>query len=45
MLIPFLLLFRQSLNCIATRWQTLIKVAANPYRPELHYIAASRRVP
>ena len=32
------LLLRQGLNSIATKWQTLIRVAADPYRPELYYM-------
>ena len=26
------------LNVIVTRWQRLLQVACNPYRPELHYM-------
>ena len=28
----------QRLNTIMTRWQRLIQIAYNPYRPELHYM-------
>jgi hypothetical protein len=28
----------QRLNVIVTRWLRLIKIARNPYRPELHYM-------
>jgi hypothetical protein len=31
-------MLRRSLNWIAARWRTLVKVAGNPYRPELHYM-------
>jgi hypothetical protein len=31
-------LLRKSLNSIATKWQTLIRVAVDPYRPELYYM-------
>jgi hypothetical protein len=31
-------LLRQPLSFVATRWQTLVRVAGNPYRPELHYM-------
>ncbi|MGA7998810.1 MAG: hypothetical protein WCA28_28440 [Bradyrhizobium sp.] len=29
---------RQCLNVIVTRWQRLMQIAGNPYRPELHYM-------
>ncbi|MCA1470614.1 hypothetical protein I6F09_22225 [Bradyrhizobium sp. IC3195] len=38
MLLASLSLLRQPLSFVATRWQTLIRVAASPYRPELHYM-------
>ncbi|MCK1546214.1 hypothetical protein IVA87_04210 [Bradyrhizobium sp. 147] len=38
MLLPSLSLLRQPLNFVATKWQTLIRVAGDPYRPELHYM-------
>jgi hypothetical protein len=38
MLLPSLSLLRQPLTFVATKWQTLIRVAGNPYRPELHYM-------
>ncbi|SCB42440.1 hypothetical protein GA0061099_100743 [Bradyrhizobium yuanmingense] len=38
MLLASLNLLRQPLSFVATRWQTLVRVAANPYRPELHYM-------
>ncbi len=38
MLLASLSLLRQPLSFVATRWQTLIRVASNPYRPELHYM-------
>ena len=28
----------QRLEVIMTRWQGLIQIACNPYRPELHYM-------
>ena len=31
-------LFRQPLSFVTTKWQTLIRVAGDPYRPELHYM-------
>lgn len=31
-------LLLQSLNFFATKWQTVVRVAGNPYRPELHYM-------
>ena len=38
MLLASLSLLRQPLSFVTTRWQTLIRVAGNPYRPELHYM-------
>ncbi|WP_448034294.1 hypothetical protein [Bradyrhizobium liaoningense] len=38
MLLPSLNLLRQPLTFVAAKWQTLIRVAGNPYRPELHYM-------
>jgi hypothetical protein len=29
---------RQCLNVIVTQWQRLMRIAGNPYRPELHYM-------
>jgi hypothetical protein len=29
---------RQCLNVIVTRWHRLMRIAGNPYRPELHYM-------
>jgi hypothetical protein len=29
---------RRRLDGIVTRWRKLIRVASNPYRPELHYM-------
>lgn len=29
---------RQCLNVIMTRWHMLMRIAGNPYRPELHYM-------
>jgi hypothetical protein len=34
---PLTLLWRR-LSFIVTAWQTLVRVAGNPYRPELHYM-------
>ena len=31
-------LFRQPLSFVASKWQTLIRFAGDPYRPELHYM-------
>ena len=31
-------LLRRHLNGIVTRWHRLIRIACNPYRPELHYM-------
>jgi hypothetical protein len=38
MLLASLTLLRQPLNFVATKWQTLVKVAGDPDRPELHYM-------
>lgn len=42
MLIASLVLIRRSLSPVVvtwtTTWQTLVRVAGNPYRPELHYM-------
>ncbi|WP_440637559.1 hypothetical protein ACSHT2_26600 [Bradyrhizobium sp. PUT101] len=37
-MLPSLNLLRQPLTFVAAKWQTLIRVAGNPYRPELHYM-------
>ncbi|MBR0716855.1 hypothetical protein JQ632_23240 [Bradyrhizobium liaoningense] len=29
---------RRHLNVIVAKWHTLIRVAGDPYRPELHYM-------
>jgi len=29
---------RRSLNRIVARWQRLVEIAGDPYRPELHYM-------
>ncbi|SFP98963.1 hypothetical protein SAMN05216330_11343 [Bradyrhizobium sp. Ghvi] len=38
MLFASLTLLRQPLTFVAGKWQTLIRVAGAPYRPELHYM-------
>jgi hypothetical protein len=38
MLIASLTLLRHRVNSIATKWQAVVKLAGNPYRPELHYM-------
>lgn len=38
MLIASLTLLRQPLAFVATKWQKLVRIAGNPYRPELHYM-------
>lgn len=38
MLIASLSLLRQPLSFVAVKLQTLIRVAGEPYRPELHYM-------
>ncbi|WP_291687721.1 hypothetical protein [Bradyrhizobium sp.] len=35
---PLSMPLRQYLNVIVTRWHRLIRIAGNPYRPELHYM-------
>jgi hypothetical protein len=30
--------FRHCLNVIVMRWHRLMRIAGNPYRPELHYM-------
>jgi hypothetical protein len=37
-LIASLSLFRHPLNFVASKWQKLVSIAGNPYRPELHYM-------
>ncbi len=32
------MLYHRRLNRIVARWQALIGIAFNPYRPELHYM-------
>ena len=38
MLLASLTLLRQPLGFVAIKWQTLMRVAGDPYRPELHYM-------
>jgi hypothetical protein len=38
MLFASLSLLRQPLTFVATKWQKLVRIAGNPYRPELHYM-------
>ena len=38
MLIASLTLLRRHLDVVLTKWQTLVRIAGNPYRPELHYM-------
>jgi len=38
MLFASMTMLRQPLTFVATKWQTLVKIAGNPYRPELHYM-------
>jgi hypothetical protein len=38
MLFASLSLLRQPLAFVANKWQKLVQVASNPYRPELHYM-------
>jgi hypothetical protein len=33
-----LTLLCQPLTFVATKWQKLVRIAGNPYRPELHYM-------
>jgi hypothetical protein len=37
-LIASLSLLRHPLNFVASKWQKLVSIAGNPYRPELHYM-------
>ena len=38
MLFASLTLFRQPFAFVVTKWQKLVRIAGNPYRPELHYM-------
>ena len=38
MLFASLSLLRQPLSFVANKWQKLVQIAGNPYRPELHYM-------
>jgi len=38
MLFASLTLFRQPLTFVASQLQKLVRIAGNPYRPELHYM-------
>lgn len=38
MLFAALTLLRQPLTFLAAKWQKLVRIAGNPYRPELHYV-------
>ena len=38
MLLASLSLLCQPLTFVATKWQKLVRIAGNPYRPELHYM-------
>lgn len=38
MLFASLTLLRQPLTFVATKWLKLVRIAGNPYRPELHYM-------
>ena len=38
MLLASLTLFRQPFAFVVTKWQKLVRIAGNPYRPELHYM-------
>lgn len=38
MLIASLILIRRRLTPVMIKWQALVSVACNPYRPELHYM-------
>ena len=33
-----LTLLRQPFTFVATKWHKLVRIAGNPYRPELHYM-------
>jgi hypothetical protein len=37
-LLASLSLLRQPLNFVASKWQRLVRVAGDPYRPELYYM-------
>jgi len=37
-LVASLSLLRHPLSFVAAKWQTLVRIAGNPYRPELHYM-------
>jgi hypothetical protein len=43
MLFASLSLLRQPLTFVATKWQKLVRIAGNPYRPELHYMRGPGR--
>lgn len=38
MLLASLTALCQPLTYVATKWQKLVRIAGNPYRPELHYM-------
>lgn len=38
MLSASLSLLRHPVSFVAAKWQTLVRVAGDPYRPELHYM-------
>jgi hypothetical protein len=38
MLLASLTLFRLPFAFVVTKWQKLVRIAGNPYRPELHYM-------
>jgi len=38
MLIASLILLRERVNVITAKWHAVMKIAADPYRPELHYM-------
>jgi hypothetical protein len=38
MLFSSLILFRQPFTFVASKLQKLVRIAGNPYRPELHYM-------
>ena len=38
MLFASLTLLRQPFAFVTTKWQELVRIAGNPYRPELHYM-------
>lgn len=38
MLFASLSLLRHPLTFVATKWQKLVRIAGNTYRPELHYM-------